>query len=141
MLRGLQCKVFKKTPRPVANRTRGSRFNIGFVMFLVVKDLNLRFNEFNGPNVSSLVFVCAVQGCSDSVGFGVTACGFQAWFRIKGFWRYLTARGLLSWGADVPFVTGPYCDIHPLYLANTSCTYSCSREKCWSWVDLEVNCC
>ena len=39
----------------------------------------------------------------------------------------------------VPFVTGPYCDINPLYLANTSCAYSCSR--CWSWVDLEVNRC
>ena len=43
----------------------------------------------------------------------------------------------------VPFVTGPYCDINPLYLANTSCTYSCSgcSERCLSWVDLEVNCC
>ena len=44
---------------------------------------------------------------------------------------------------EVPFVTGPYCDINPLYLANTSCTYSCSgcSERCLSWVDLEVNCC
>ena len=43
----------------------------------------------------------------------------------------------------VPFVTGTYCDINPLYLANTSCTYSCSgcSERCLSWVDLEVNCC
>ena len=33
----------------------------------------------------------------------------------------------------VPFVTGPYCDINPLYLANTSCTYSCSgcSERCF----------
>ena len=50
--------------------------------------------------------------------------------------------GTTAWGA-LPFVTGPYCDINPLYLANTSCTYSCSgcSERCLSWVDLEVNCC
>lgn len=68
---------------------------------------------------------------------GTTAWG--AWLRINcrqgGFGR----RPQLL----VPFVTGPYCDINPLYLANTSCTYSCSgcSERCLSWVDLEVNCC
>ena len=38
----------------------------------------------------------------------------------------------------MPFVTGPYGDINPLYLRTYLYVYSCSRalEKCWSWVDL-----
>ena len=39
------------------------------------------------------------------------------------------------------FVTGPYGDINPLYLRTYFCVCSGALEKCWSWVDLVVNCC